>query len=73
MHYLTPPASLIPECHEPAFLGSTYGDAVEHAVQLQGAFRECHIEIDTLNQWVKQHQSNDISSQSKHLQGTPKG
>lgn len=72
-HYLTPPAALIPECNEPEFLGYTYGDAVEYAVLLQGSFDECHIEIDALNQWVKQHQSTDISSQQDNSQGTPKG
>ena len=72
-HYLTPPAALIPECNEPEFLGYTYGDVVEHAVQLQGAFRECHIEIDTLNQWVKSHQSDDSDYQQPKTEGTPKG
>ena len=72
-YYLTPPAALIPECREPAFLGDTYGDAVEHTVQLQGAFSVCHIEIDTLNQWVKQHQPDNGVPPSNNFQGTPKG
>ena len=49
---LIPPADLIPECVEPEFLGLTYGDAVDHAEVLQGAFAVCHKEIDALNQWV---------------------
>jgi len=71
--YLLPPKALIPECHEPTFIGSTYGDVVEHAVQLQGAFDECHVEIDVLNQWVKQHQTDSDSQQQLETQGTPKG
>jgi len=72
-HYLLPPKALIPECHEPAFIGSTYGDVVEHAVQLQGAFSECHVEIDVLNQWVEQHQHDSDANQQPETQGTPKG
>jgi hypothetical protein len=52
---LSPPADLIPECAEPEFLGYSYGDAVDHAEALQGAFAVCHKEIDALNKWVTQH------------------
>lgn len=53
-------------------MGSTYGDAVEHAMQLEGAFDECDVEIESLNQWVKQHNQNDIGSHIE-VKGTPKG
>ena len=50
-----PPADLIPECTEPPFLGDSYGDAVDHAEALQGAFAVCHQEVDALNKWVTKH------------------
>lgn len=52
---LLPPVDLIPECYEPVLHGDTYGEVVEHAAALQGAFTVCHKEIDALQEWMNAH------------------
>ncbi len=47
-----PPPGLMPECPEPVFTGTTYGEAVAFIPDLQGALRRCQIQIDTLEQWL---------------------
>nr|WP_019934038.1 hypothetical protein [Oceanimonas smirnovii] len=42
----------MPECPEPVFTGTTYGEAVAFIPDLQGALRRCQIQIDTLEQWL---------------------
>jgi len=39
-------------------MGETYGDAIEHAVALHGAFRSCHAEIAALKQWADEHRAD---------------
>lgn len=54
---LLPPVDLIPECQEPVLHGDTYGEVVEYASAMHGAFAVCHAEIDALQEWMVKHQN----------------
>ena len=52
-----PPPGLVPNCPEPEFTGSTYGDAVQFIPTLQTALRRCQTQINTLNHWIEQEET----------------
>lgn len=43
-------------CPEPAFVGTTFGEAVAFIPELQGALRHCQIQINTLERWLQQQE-----------------
>ncbi|MGL5948153.1 MAG: Rz1-like lysis system protein LysC [Aeromonas sp.] len=51
------PSGLIPHCPEPAFIGTTFGDAALFAAQLQTTLRHCNAQIATLTRWYAQQES----------------
>ncbi|MFB2830277.1 hypothetical protein ACE1BS_11810 [Aeromonas jandaei] len=53
-----PPPGLVPHCPEPEFTGTTYGDAVRFIPTLQTAMRHCQTQLDTLNNWIEQEETN---------------
>lgn len=53
-----PPPGLVPHCQEPDFTGNTYGDAVRFIPTLQMALRRCQTQLDTLNHWIEQEETN---------------
>lgn len=53
-----PPPGLVPHCPEPDFTGNTYGDAVRFIPTLQMALRRCQTQLDTLNNWIEQEETN---------------
>ena len=52
-----PPPGLVPNCPEPDFTGSTYGDAVRFIPTLQTAMRRCQTQLNTLNHWIEQEET----------------
>ncbi|MFM5713990.1 Rz1-like lysis system protein LysC [Aeromonas allosaccharophila] len=53
-----PPPGLVPHCPEPEFTGTTYGDAVRFIPIMQTAMRRCQTQINTLNHWIEQEETN---------------
>ncbi|UYE91931.1 hypothetical protein A051pD_gene0007 [Aeromonas phage A051] len=47
----------MPNCPEPEFTGSTYGDAVQFIPTLQTALRRCQTQITTLTNWIEQEET----------------
>ena len=52
--YIYPPQAFLTPCVKTPFTGSTYGDAVEHLIIVQGERDMCASQITNINKWINQ-------------------
>lgn len=52
--YIYPPQAFLTPCVKTPFMGSTYGEAVEHLIIVQGERDMCASQITNINKWINQ-------------------
>ena len=52
--YIYPPQAFLTPCVKTPFTGSTYGEAVEHLIIVQGERDMCASQITNINKWINQ-------------------
>ena len=51
--YIYPPQAFLVPCTKTKFTGSTYGEAVEHLIIVQGERDMCASQITNINKWIE--------------------
>ena len=51
--YIYPPQAFLVPCVKTPFTGSTYGEAVEHLIVVQGERDMCASQITNINKWIE--------------------
>lgn len=51
--YIYPPQAFLTPCVKTPFTGSTYGEAVEHLIVVQGERDMCASQITNINKWIE--------------------
>lgn len=56
--YIYPPQAFLVPCVKTPFTGSTYGEAVEHLIIVQGERDMCASQITNINKWIESAKSS---------------